>query len=382
MKKTKVLFLSAWYPHRYDAMEGLFVQKHAWAASRYTDVCVLFLLADKNITDYEIVTNKNQGVLETIVYYPKRVGLLRKIVTYFRAFQKGYTHVLSNWGKPKVTHAHILTRTGFLAYLLKKKYGIPYIITEQWSRYLPEKRTYTGFLRKYLTRLVVRNAEYLLPVSQTLADAMQCVGLQAKRTICVGNVVDDFFYVPQEKQPRTKRRILHVSCFDESAKNIRGILRAVQRLSDERFDFELIIIGTGPDFKQIHKEAQNLMLNSVIRFVGEQTPQQVSDWMHQSDFFVLFSNYETFATVIPEALASGIPVVSSQVGIAPQLVTQETGILVSVGDEDGLYSALQWMLNNFQNFDSEKLRQYALPFSSQQIGLQLRNCYKSATVRS
>lgn len=382
MKKTKVLFLSAWYPHRYDAMEGLFVQKHAWAASRYTDVCVLFLLADKNITDYEIVTNKNQGVLETIVYYPKRVGLLRKIVTYFRAFQKGYTHVLSNWGKPKLTHAHILTRTGFLAYLLKKKYGIPYIITEQWSRYLPEKRTYTGFLRKYLTRLVVRNAEYLLPVSQTLADAMQCVGLQAKRTVCVGNVVDDFFYVSQEKESRAKKRILHVSCFDESAKNIRGILRAVQRLSDERFDFELIIIGTGPDFKQIHKEAQNLMLTSVIRFVGEQTPQQVSDWMHQSDFFVLFSNYETFATVIPEALASGIPVVSSQVGIAPQLVTQETGILVSVGDEDGLYSALQWMLNNFQNFDSEKLRQYALPFSSQQIGLQLRNCYKSATVRS
>ena len=382
MKKTKVLFLSAWYPHRYDAMAGLFVQKQALTASRYTDVCVLFLLTDKNVTDYEIVTNKNQGVLETIVYYPKKVGLLRKIVTYFRAFQKGYAHVLSNWGKPKVTHAHILTRTGFLAYLLKKKYGIPYIITEQWSRYLPEKQTYTGFLRKYLTRLVVRNAEYLLPVSQTLADAMQYVGLQAKRTVCVGNVVDDFFYVPQEKQSRAKKRILHVSCFDESAKNIRGILRAVQRLSEERFDFELIIIGTGPDFKQVHKEAHNLMVSPIVRFVGEQTPQQVSDWMHKSDFFVLFSNYETFATVIPEAFASGIPVVSSQVGIAPQLVTQETGVLVPVGDEDALYSALLWMLNNFQNYDSEKLRQYALPFSSQQIGLQLRNCYKSATVRS
>jgi len=382
MNRRKVLFLSAWYPHRYDAMAGLFVQKHAFAASRYTDVCILFLLADKQVTDYEIVTNKNQGILETIVYYPKKRGLVRKIVTYFRAFQKGYAHVLSRWGKPKVTHAHILTRTGFLAYLLKKKYGIPYIITEQWSRYLPEKQTYTGFLRKHLSQTVVRNAECLLPVSQTLADAMQCVGLQAKRTTCVGNVVDDFFYVPQEKQPRTKRRILHVSCFDESAKNIRGILRAIQRLSDERFDFELIIIGTGPDFKQVHKEANNLMVSPVVRFVGEQTPQQVSDWMHQSDFFVLFSNYETFATVIPEALASGIPVVSSQVGIAPQLVTQDTGILVSVGDEDALYSALLWMLNNFQNYDSEKLRQYALPFSSQQIGLQLRNCYKSATVRS
>ena len=44
--KTKVLFLSAWYPNRYDAMAGLFVRKHAEAVGQYADVCVLYLHLD------------------------------------------------------------------------------------------------------------------------------------------------------------------------------------------------------------------------------------------------------------------------------------------------------------------------------------------------
>ena len=109
----------------------------------------------------------------------------------------------------------------------------------------------------------------------------------------VGNVVDDFFYKIQDNISRSKKRILHVSCFAERQKNIKGILRAIQRVSIERNDFEVIIVGTGIDYESVVEEARNLnVLDTIVHFVGEQTPQQVSDWMHQSDFFVLFSNYE------------------------------------------------------------------------------------------
>ena len=383
MGRMKVLFLSAWYPHRYDAMAGLFVQKHAQAVSRFADVSVLFLYADNNITNLEIVENDVQNVHEVIVYYPKRSGILRKSFDYIRAFQKGFKEISSTWGTPEITHAHILTRTGVLAYLLQKKYGIPYVVTEQWSRYLPEKNTYAGLLRKSLTNIMIRNAKALLPVSQTLADAMNHVGIHSEHVVCVGNVVDDFFYEPLTKEERAKKRILHVSCFDESAKNLRGVLRVIQRLSDERFDFELIIIGSGPDFKEIRKEAHNFeILNTVVHFIGEQTPQQVSDWMHQSDFFLLFSNYETFATVIPEALASGIPVVSSAVGIAPTVITAKNGKLVPAGDEDALYTEINWMLDNYKSFDETEIRKSAQAFSFQAIGKQLVDVYQSAIVRS
>ena len=66
----KVLFLSAWYPHRYDAMSGLFVRKHAAVVSRYAEVCVLYLHADENIKRFEIVEQNFENVKEIYVYYP------------------------------------------------------------------------------------------------------------------------------------------------------------------------------------------------------------------------------------------------------------------------------------------------------------------------
>ena len=76
----KVLFLSAWYPHRYDAMWGLFVRKHAEAASRLCDVCVLYIWADENVSRFDIVEQVTNGVREVYVYYPFcRVPVLRQL---------------------------------------------------------------------------------------------------------------------------------------------------------------------------------------------------------------------------------------------------------------------------------------------------------------
>lgn len=383
----KVLFFAAWYPHRYDAMAGLFVRKHAMAVSRYAEVCVLFPYADEHISDFEIVTQKTENVLEIYVYFPfSKNRILRKVskfVNYFRAFDKGYSIVKKEFGKPDLTHTNVLTRAGMFSFFLKRKESIPYVITEQWSRYFNEKDTYTNCIHKLVTKKIVCEATCVMPVSESLQQAMQNCGLQNQNYQCVGNVVDDFFYAEQAKEERMKKRILHVSCFDEKAKNLLGILRVIQRLSDERHDFELVVVGTGPDFDKIVLEASNLeILNSVVRFVGEQTPQQVSDWMHQSDFFLLFSNYETFATVIPESLASGIPVVTSNVGIAKSIINETNGKIVSVGDEESLYSEINLMLNHFQEFDKNQIRESARQFTFENVGKFLNSVYSSAIERS
>lgn len=387
MKKTKVLFLSAWYPHRYDAMEGLFVRKHALAANLYSDVCVLFLYADKHISHFEIVKQKKQQLTEIYVYYPfSTIGILRKLtklVNYLRAFRKGYTVVKREWGKPDVTHANILTRTGVLAYILHHKEHIPYVITEHWTRYLDTNYSYTGFLRKKVTEYVVKQAKYILPVSQSLKDAMISNGLYNANYQIIDNVVDDFFYKNQDKISRSKKRILHVSCFAERQKNIKGILHAIKRVSNERNDFEVIIVGTGIDYESVVEEARNLnVLDTIVHFVGEQTPQQVSDWMHQSDFFVLFSNYENCPVVLLESLACGIPIISTEVGNAHELITSKNGRLIPVGDENALYFNIKWMLDNYKTFDKTEIQESAKPFSFEQIGMQLHDIYALSTIRS
>ena len=67
---TKVLFISAWYPHRNDVMSGLFVRKHAEAVAIYANVAALYVVVDKNINRAEITTNTDKNITEIIVYFP------------------------------------------------------------------------------------------------------------------------------------------------------------------------------------------------------------------------------------------------------------------------------------------------------------------------
>lgn len=377
----KVLFFAAWYPNRYDAMAGLFVRKHAEAVSKYVDVCVLFPYADENVYDFDVEIKKNGSVTEICVYYPfvknRYCKTLSKAINYFRAFNKGYKEVVEYFGKPDVTHTHVLTRAGVFSFFLWKTKKIPYVITEQWSRYFSVKASYKGFFRKRITELIVKHASAVLPVSSLLEKAMKENSLHNDNYHVIGNVVDDFFYDYQEKQKRDLKRILHVSCFDDNAKNISGILRAIHKLSDERFDFELIVVGVGPDYEKIVKEARNLeLLDTVVYFVGEKTPEQVSEWMKQSDFFVLFSNFETFATVIPESLACGRPVITSNVGISQNCITEKNGKIVPCGDEHVLCETINWMLDHFQEYNESEIRNSARKFCFSEIGSQINSIYE------
>ena len=68
----KVLFLTPWYPHRYDAMSGLFVRKHAQAvASQGVEVGVISMYHEPSITHNEIANEMVNGVREVILYTKK-----------------------------------------------------------------------------------------------------------------------------------------------------------------------------------------------------------------------------------------------------------------------------------------------------------------------
>lgn len=379
---NKVLFLSAWYPHRYDAMSGLFVRKHAEAVARLVNVCVLYLYADSKVDSFDVVSKKSGRLTEIFVYFPfcsnKYIRVFSKAINYFRAFLKGYKVVLEEFGSPDICHANVLTRSAFLAFLLFKTKQIPYVISEHWSRYLPENYSYKGIFRKLISKMVVKNAQCIIPVSALLQKSMQHCGLQHQNYQVVPNVVDDFFYNSQPKQPRDKKRILHISCFDERAKNICGILRMIKQLSSKRDDFELLIIGEGIDFERVRTYSKKLCLSQeAVRFLGEQTPQQVCDWLYQSDFLLMFSNYETSGVVFSEALACGRPFVSTPVGIVPE-ITSRVGRIVPIGDEEKLLEAVNVMLDNFQQFDEQALQSIAQKFSYFSVADVLMEIYNRA----
>jgi len=384
----KVLFISHWYPHRYDKMYGLFVQKHAEAVSQFCEVQVLCVQPDSSLKNFEVVETERNGFNEMMVYYPAKTNNIYqrtlKTFNYIRAFWKGFRYLDKQGYKPDIVHANVLTRTAVFAYLLKIWNGIPYVITEHWSRYLATRNGFNGVIRKFVTSIVVRNAEAVLPVSENLKLAMQAHNLQNKNYIIVNNVVDDFFFEEIPEVHRTKKRIIHVSCFDEQAKNVKGILRATYELSQLRDDFELMLIGTGIDFEDVINYANLLDFpKGVIHFLREKTPKEVANWMKNSDFFVLFSNFETAGVVISESLVCGKPVISTKVGAAPDYINSGNGKLIDVGDEKALLSEMYYLLDNLEKYNSESIKLNAKDkFSYSSIGNELHTIYNKCIARN
>ena len=376
----KVLFLTPWYPHRYDAMSGLFVRKHAQAVARQgVDVGVISVCyCDK----CEIVDAEVEGVREVVLYTSKG-GLWGEVQAMKQLWQYWHKH----YGKPDVVHLNVLTKQGLLAWWLNKRYGVPYVVMEHWSGYLPENGDFRGFLHTRLSQMILSHAKAVMPVSAKLRDAMQQCGLRHDNWQIVPNVVDDFFYSRDAidcVSNNGKFRFLHVSCFDNRAKNTLAIVEAVEQLSKQRNDFEMIMVGTGQDifFTRCLADNYKLVGRELIRFTGEQTPRQVKEWMDASDCFVLFSNYETAAVVLEEAAACGLPIISTPVGIAEEIInsqqsTDSCGMLVPVGDVTGLVSAMSAMIDNAEKFDKNKIKAQAAKYSFDVVGRQLVGIYRS-----
>jgi len=384
---TKVLFLSQWYPHRNDPMFGLFVQKHAEAVSLYCQVKVLYIQPDQNIDHFEMSNKVQNNLSELIVYYPaKKQNSFSKIlntINYYRAYWKGYKIICSDGFKPDIIHANILTRTAVVAYIFKLLKGTLYVITEHWSRYLPTRNSFKGTLRKLVARIVVSNASAVLPVSENLKQAMQYHKLHNNNYIQINNVVNDCFFENNIIDQREKKRIIHISCFDEEAKNIKGILRATLELCKLRQDFELVLIGTGVDFQSVKQYADTLNFpEDIVYFLGEKIPKEVANWLQNSDFCILFSNFENAPVVISESLACGKPVIATNVGGVSELVDDSNGILIDAGDEKELSQKMNHMLDHFQNYDSTLIKSLSKDkFSYSSVGKQLSTIYKKSILR-
>ena len=228
-------------------------------------------------------------------------------------------------------------------------------------------------------------AACILPVSKMLEDAMKNCGIENNNWQRIHNVVDDFFYQPIAPVTITpkgnKFRFVHVSCFDEKAKNIQGMLRAVRMVAKHRQDFELICVGTGIDYTKDVAYAQTLDFpEKLLTFTGEQTPYEVAQWMQQSDCFLFFSRYENAPVVISECLAIGLPIISSNAGGIPEMIDHECGILVPSEDEAALANAILEMIDNQWGYTTETIQKRGTKYTYQNIGKHLSDLYQRVVI--
>jgi glycosyltransferase involved in cell wall biosynthesis len=100
--------------------------------------------------------------------------------------------------------------------------------------------------------------------------------------------------------------------------------------------------------------------------------------MRRADLFVLPSLAETFSVPAAEALACGIPVLSTRCGGPEEFIVESVGSLVRSGDADALFRGLDEMLNNVHLYSRQWISQYARErFSPEVVGAKMHAIYKS-----
>lgn len=116
-------------------------------------------------------------------------------------------------------------------------------------------------------------------------------------------------------------------------KNQALLLRAVAPLLGRKT--RLVVAGDGPLLAPLSELASTLGISPFVHFLGARS--DVPDLLNALDAFVLCSNTEGLPLVIPEAMATGLPVVSTSVGGIPTVIDDgQTGLLVPAGDEQAL----------------------------------------------
>ena len=394
MTKPRVLHLPKWYPNRYDDQDGDFVARHVAAIAPHARAAVVFAAVARGplaaLIEEEVDLS---GPVPTWRYYYRRriTGLSvfdkpLKLLLWLASMRRGLRAVRRHWQgqRPDLVHAHILLRTGLLAWWLQQRWRVPYLITENWTIFLPANAHKLGGLRRQVAAWLVRQAAAYTPVSDDLRRALARLGGVNARTVIIPNVVDTELFRPPPAAGPARRGLLHVAAFNEQAKNLSGVLRTVAQLrtTHPALDLCLRIAGYGAAEAQMHQLAASLGLlaDGTVEFLGKLTSAQVAAEMQQAQALVLFSNYENLPCVLIEAQASGLPAVASRVNGVPELLPADgsRGLLVPPRDEAALAQALLAVLQAPPgHFDAAALRAAAVArFSYPAVGATFAQVYQ------
>ena len=154
-------------------------------------------------------------------------------------------------------------------------------------------------------------------------------------------------------------------------------MKAFHELQKTIKDVELVIVGPGYHALEVMTR-DFALLNQSVFFRGEVSYNKVAEEIQQSDCLLLFSNIENSPCVIGESLCCGVPVITTNVGGIPELVSSSNSILVEPGDTQQLQEAMKKMINNYRGYEKNKIAEEAQSkFSYSVIGKKIDELYQS-----
>ncbi len=336
-----ILFVSSWYPTP-KTSQGTFVQMHLLALQSRGCRCTLFLSAESTFGNYlreganrekllDYQKRPDVNVVENLVIHmwPLRWSRdpierrKRNILTAARNKMEDY---IEEEGRPDFIFHHGIFDFCYLTEFLSREFDLPDVSRIEF----------------------VKNADRRYAATKAYVAKMEEVfGVDFE--LCPNVVTDEFFVDEPAERSKDYFQFVNVAILDER-KNQRLLIEAFANRFRDREDYRLVVAGDGPLRPALLALTEELGVSEQVDVRGFINRDQVVELLDESHVFVLASRAETFGVVVVEAMARGIPVVSSNIDGTREIITEENGLLFPPGDKVAMGDAMEWMVEHYDEY--------------------------------
>ncbi len=268
-------------------------------------------------------------------------------------------------GRLDIIDAHFAYPDGYAAGLLGRWLEVPVTITLRGT----EQRHVNDPVLRLRLRNALQRADRVFAVSESLRQTALALGIDPRKTEVVGNGVDINRFQPILKQPARAALglkpnvpvLISIGGLVER-KGFHRVLECLPELRKNFPELQYLIVG-GPSTEgdwtdRLKVLAHSLQLDNCVRFLGPLPSAELQKILSAADVFVLATRNEGWANVFLEAMACGLPVVTTDVGGNREVVCDATlGEVVAFGDRPQLVAAISRAL--VRTWDRDAIRAYA-----------------------
>ena len=239
--------------------------------------------------------------------------------------------------------------------------------------------------QRRLQRAAFRMCDVVVCNSRAAAERLISEGLPESKLRVIGNALASEAFVHAEPLIAKRAgslRLGMIARMNSEAKNHRIFLQAAAKLAAIFPELEFVLAGDGPLRADLESYAASLGIAERVVFLGDR--RDIPQIMAGLDITVVPSESESLSNVILESMAAGVPVVATDVGGNPELLSEDRGVLVPVRDVDAIVTAASQLANDtdLRRTLGRNARQFAKAhFSAESITREYEELYDDLLAR-
>lgn len=388
-----VFIIPSWYPGKNNPVDGIFIKEQADALSaNYPEYNFIvshcgnfymsFSSAFKTLntlkefakakpfkTSYR--SNYTEYFKPALTWSDKLKGEFKNIL---KAHSENFAAAEKDYGKMNVMHAHVSYPAGFAAMKLKEKHKLPYILSEHMGPFPFGRFIINGKISHKISE-PLNEADIVTAPSNYQSEKIYSSGF--KKPVVIPNMFNEKLFFPAgSKSDKERLQFLTLAAFKEE-KGIYELLDGILKSDAGKNGCEFIIAGSGELENHIRQFILENDMTGYLKLIISPDRNEVVNLFRNCDVFILPSRLESFGIVYIEALGCGKPVIATDCGGPADFVNSGNGLLIQKENPDLTAEAINYMKDNFSQFDPVRIREYAVnKFSSKAVCGELISLYQ------